>query len=75
MECKLYKYKKVTPTHWVGVTGNEYPKDEYLNHGWGGIYRGFKDLPKDEYPYTIKYKVELVYKCCELCSCEGKEKF
>ena len=75
MECGLYKYKKETATHWVGCTGIEYPKEEYINHGEGGIKRGFKDLPKDEYPYTVKYKVELKFKCCELCSCGGKEKF
>jgi Asp-tRNA(Asn)/Glu-tRNA(Gln) amidotransferase B subunit len=34
-------------------TGNKYPKDEFINHGWGGIKNGFKDLPLDEYPYTI----------------------
>jgi hypothetical protein len=57
MECNLYKHKKETATHWVGCTGNEYSKEEYINHGKGGVYRGFKDLPKDEYPYTIKYKL------------------
>jgi hypothetical protein len=74
MECSLYKYNKETATHYIGCTGNEYPKDEYCNHGKGGIYRGFKDLPEDEYPYTIKYKVELLFECCKLCSCDGKEK-
>jgi len=35
------------------VTGNKYPKDEYHNHGWGGIKYNFKDLPHDEYPYSV----------------------
>jgi len=43
------------PTHYVGVTGKLYPMDEYVNHGWGGIKRGFKDLPSDEYPYGVVY--------------------
>lgn len=34
-------------------TGKEYPYDEYSNHGQGGIYRGFLDLPIDEYPYLV----------------------
>ncbi len=38
------------------VTGKEYPYDEYTNHGWGGVKRGFKDLPAAEYPYTIIYE-------------------
>ena len=32
-------------------TGNRYDKDEYHNHGYGGLKNGFKDLPIDEYPY------------------------
>jgi hypothetical protein len=72
MACGLYKYKTEIATHYVGCTGNEYPKEEYTNHGHGGVYRGFKDLPKDEYPYTIKYLVKPRFKCCELCKCEGK---
>jgi hypothetical protein len=34
-------------------TGKKYSKEEYINHGWGGIKLGFKDLPHDEYPYLI----------------------
>jgi len=37
------------------TTGNKYPYDEYCNHGWGGIKESKKDLPKEEYPYTIEY--------------------
>ena len=44
--------------NYVGNTGNKYPIATYINHGKGGIYKGFKDLPKDEYPYTIEYVYE-----------------
>lgn len=71
MACGLYKYKTEIATHYVGRTGKEYPKDEYCNHGKGGTYQGFKDLPKDEYPYTIKYLTKPKFKCCELCRCES----
>lgn len=53
---------KQIATHYVGKTGKEYPKHEYSPHGKGGVYRGFKDLPKDDYPYTIKYRVEPLFK-------------
>ena len=75
MACELYKYRKEIATHYVGKTGNEYPKDDYMNWGRGKTERNKKDLPMDEYPYTIKYKTELVWQCCKLCSCEGKENF
>lgn len=52
--CEMLK--KEVATHYVSKLGNEYPKDEYANHGQGGVYRGYKDLPLDEYPYTIKYQ-------------------
>tara|TARA_R110000868_G_scaffold76573_5_gene220155 strand:- start:2223 stop:2900 length:678 start_codon:yes stop_codon:yes gene_type:complete len=35
------------------VTGTKYPKDNYHNHGWGGLKYGKKDLPHDEYPYSV----------------------
>lgn len=38
------------------LTGNKYPYYEYANHGKTMEYRGFKDLPADEYPYTIEYE-------------------
>jgi len=38
------------------ITGNEYNCDEYLNHGNVIPYRGFKDLPAEEYPYSIIYE-------------------
>lgn len=72
MPCKLYNEVIETPTHYVGCTGNEYPKNEYTNHGYGGEKYGFKDLPIDEYPYTIKYHVERKYNWCNHCNCEGK---
>ena len=37
------------------ITGNEYDYNEYSNHGQGGNYKGYRDLPKDEYPYTVIY--------------------
>lgn len=71
--CGLYQFTTETPTHWVGRTGNEYPKNDYANHGEGGIKHGKKDLPHDEYPYTIKYHVQQMFKVCETCTCEGKK--
>ena len=47
MECRLRQYLKEKATHWVGVDGKEYPKDDYTNHGYGGYVRGFKDLPPE----------------------------
>lgn len=37
------------------ITGKEYDYEIYCNHGHGGMYRGFMDLPKDEYPYDVIY--------------------
>ncbi len=70
--CELYKLKIETPTHYVGRTGTEYRKSEYINHGHGVVKYGFKDLPKHDYPYTITYEVKPKFKCCELCSCDCK---
>lgn len=39
-------------------TGNKYLCSEYINHGYGGFKHGYKDLPKDEYPYTFEYEDE-----------------
>jgi hypothetical protein len=77
--CNLKKYKKEIPTHYVGISGKEYPIEDYNNHGWGGIKTinilnvglvSKKDLPHDEYPYSIKHKTEYMFKCCEVCNCE-----
>lgn len=49
--------KKFRPLwHESQVTGKRYAYDEYTNHGYGGIKYGFKDLPADEYPYTVIYE-------------------
>lgn len=39
-------------THYIGKSGKEYSMDEYVNHGYGGVKNGYKDLPHDDYPYT-----------------------
>lgn len=44
---KIYKSLK---------TGREYSALEYCNHGRDVEYYGLKDLPGDEYPYTIFHK-------------------
>lgn len=68
--CNLKNHKTETPTHYVGITGKEYPFLEFANHGWSGIKNEKKDLPVDEYPFTIKYKTELMFNFCENCNCE-----
>jgi hypothetical protein len=77
--CNLKNYKTEIPTHYVGTKGNEYPIEEYNNHGWGGIKTlnvqnvglvSKNDLPHDEYPYSIKYRTEYMFKCCEVCNCD-----
>ena len=70
MKCTLYKYETKKVTHWIGKDGSLYSKKEYDNHGKGGILNGMIDLPKDNYPYTLKYEVGKLFKCCELCNCE-----
>ncbi len=65
-ECSLKKHVKEKATHWVSVDGKEYPKGEYVNHGRCGLVRGFKDLPPEGYPYTIKYEVDLVWAFCKI---------
>lgn len=34
-------------------TGEEFSAERYVNHGYGGTYRGMIDLPKDGYPYRV----------------------
>ncbi len=70
MACGLFKLKKETVTHFVGKTGNEYPKKEYCNIGGGAMKRGLKDLPENEYPYTFKLKIEPLFECCMHCDCD-----
>jgi len=46
------KENKLSFTHYKSkVTGKIYDRSEYVNHGYGGVKNGFKDLPHDEYPY------------------------
>lgn len=73
MNCSFKKYTKEIATHYVGKTGNEYPIDEYKNWGRGEFERSRHDLPLDEYPYSIKYKVEYVWRICRECNCEDKK--
>lgn len=43
-------------THYKSlVNGNTYSRQEYVNHGFGEavIWKGKKDLPKNEYPFTL----------------------
>lgn len=79
MLCTLFKYKKITSTHWIGSTGNKYAKNEYANHGHGGLHSGFVpnqgmiarlDLPVNEYPYKEEYVEEPMFECCKNCNCE-----
>ena len=42
------------------ISGIEYPYNEYHNHGYVGIKLGFKDLPIDEYPYSIIYEDPII---------------
>lgn len=73
MSYCLYHDVIETPTHYVGRTGNEYPINEYHNHGHGGEKYGFKDLPADEYPYTRKYYIKRRYEYCTECTCINKK--
>lgn len=57
---------KPKPVMWKSLkNGNEYPYDEYANHGKGGVHCALvaglgmvcrNDLPKDEYPFTIVFE-------------------
>lgn len=37
------------------ITGLKYDYNTYAPHGKCGIYKGYLDLPLDEYPYSIEY--------------------
>jgi hypothetical protein len=50
--------KKNTPTHWVGKSGKLYEYDKWQNWGRGIKEKGRDDLPKEDYPYTLKYHGE-----------------
>ena len=48
---------KTKPKYWLSLTtGNKFSYYDHANHGWGGEKHGRKDLPKDEYPFTIEYE-------------------
>lgn len=64
-KCNLCKLKKETLTHYIGVSGKEYPKNEYVNSGSGDVKSGKKDLPKNDYPYSFKYIVEPMFEFCK----------
>lgn len=52
--------KKDKPTYWVSlVDGSKYDYIKYANHGKGGTYRGYIDLPKELYPYTLECSKKL----------------
>lgn len=72
MSCSLKKFKKEQPINYIGITGNKYPYNEYLNSGDGKTYKGLKDLPLDEYPYEIEFKTDFLFLCCKLCNCKDK---
>lgn len=73
MDCILFRYKTETPLYWVSLkTKNKYPYEKYTNHGHGGEYKGYLDLPKSEYPYTVEYKIKQRFRCCEICNCKKK---
>jgi hypothetical protein len=67
--CGLYQYTKSTPTHYIGKSGEEYLIQELCNWGGGKTKCGKKDLPAEDYPYKLKYRVEPMFKCCTLCDC------
>jgi hypothetical protein len=52
MNNKFYKSK---------IIGKSYSANEYINHGYGGIMYGKKDLPHNEYPYEIIYETQKKY--------------
>ena len=52
---------KTKPKYWVSIkTGNKYSYLEYTNHGKIIEYRGYKDLPEEEYPFTIEYEEPII---------------
>lgn len=42
-------------TTYISKQGIRYDASEYVNHGYGGIHRGMKDLPADGYPYRVEF--------------------
>lgn len=70
MECPFKKYTKEIPSHYVSKGGIEYPYGEYQNWGDGKTNHNRKDLPKNGYPYTIKYEITYSWRICRECNCE-----
>jgi len=76
-KCSLYNFKKgpLNEYHkyWVSLlNGNKYLCSEYTNHGKGGTFRGFKDLPLNEYPFTTEIGLKRehpIFQCCCICDC------
>lgn len=52
--------KTKSKTYKSDISGKEYPYNEYSNHGYGGTKIGFKDLPYDEYPYSVIYEDPII---------------
>lgn len=74
-----YGVRKCLPTHWIGKSGKEYVYNEHdgtgmKNHpGDEGIKefggRFFRELPKDDSPYHLKY--EQHYLCYYELHCDS----
>ncbi len=62
--CNLCNYKKEIPLYYVGNTGNKYDITKYCNYGTGESKYGKDDLPLNEYPYTIEYKITFKFNLC-----------
>jgi len=43
------------PAFYISITGEKFPYGEYVNHGYGGVHRNAKDIPKDGYPYALEF--------------------
>ena len=39
---------------YISKDGIRYCAKQYKNHGYGGIHREMKDLPKEGYPYICE---------------------
>ncbi len=52
--CELFKHKVIMKTY-IGKTGDKYIK--------------LAELKREDYPYTIEYHQEQLFKCCSICNC------
>jgi hypothetical protein len=64
IKCGLCQYTKEIPTHYISKDGKEYSINEYGNWGTSENRYGKKDLPSGGYPYTLKYRVDYIWKFC-----------